>query len=416
MPHPPAEDPAARRRGRILAGAFLLAVISFAIFKLTANRSPNPEPAAVRVVWAFEPPERGSIISSPCVAGGRVYVAAILNAGLTNTGRVYCLDALTKKVVWQFDDDGGMLPMYSTPCVADGRLYVGEGMHANLESKLYCLDAATGRELWHFATAGHVESSPCVAAGGVYFGAGDDGLYCLDAVTGSPRWHHQGPIHIDSSPAVADGRVYAGSGVSRNHKTTEVFCLDAANGRVCWRTPTDLPAWGSPVIDGDDVFFGLGNGRLDTPARPPERPAGALLCVSAGAGNVRWRYSVGDAVLARPAAGAGHVYFGSRDGNCYCLDRAAGTLCWKDELGSPLLTAPALAGQRLYVVACGGLVRCLDAADGRACWNFDVARLTGMRPQLFSSPAVVGEPRRLYFGAEVQSPVGSAAVLYCLGE
>src|SRR5205814_1193228 len=79
--------------------------------------------------------------------------------------------------------------------------------------QFYCLDAADGHKLWQFETAGHIESSPCVADGKVFFGAGDDGLYCLDAGTGSRRWHFQGPFHIDTSPAVAGGRVYAGSGV-----------------------------------------------------------------------------------------------------------------------------------------------------------------------------------------------------------
>src|SRR5207244_12980553 len=130
-------------------------------------------------------------------------------------------------------------------------LYIGEGMHANLVCKLYCLDAGSGRKLWHFTVGGHIESSPCVADGRVFFGAGDDGLYCLDAVSGAKRWQLAGAHHIDSNPAVAGRWVYAGSGVSRARKTTEVFCLDAADGSLRWRRPVDLPAWGSPCVNGD---------------------------------------------------------------------------------------------------------------------------------------------------------------------
>src|SRR5438874_1698217 len=86
---------------------------------------------AVEVVWCFEPAERGAMISSPVVTGDRVYVAAIRDLGLTTGGVIYCLDRETRRVLWQFDDDGQMQHMYSTPCVAFGRLYVGEGMHAN---------------------------------------------------------------------------------------------------------------------------------------------------------------------------------------------------------------------------------------------------------------------------------------------
>ena len=125
----------------------------------------------------------------------------------------------------------------------------------------------------------HVESTPVVASGKVFFGAGDDGLFCVDAATGAKLWHYHPGIHIDSTPAVVGKRVYAGSGVSLAHDLTEVFCLNSDGGSLVWRTRTDLPVWGSPVVDGDQVFFGLGNGRLNQSAAPPDKPAGAVLCV-----------------------------------------------------------------------------------------------------------------------------------------
>ena len=31
------------------------------------------------------------------------------------------------------------------------------------------------------------------------------------------------------------------------------------------KVPVDLPSWGTPVVHGDEVFFGLGNGdRMDS--------------------------------------------------------------------------------------------------------------------------------------------------------
>jgi outer membrane protein assembly factor BamB len=386
-----------------------------------STRPAEPVPARPAVVWMFEPPERGAILSSPRVTETRVFVATIHDAGFATCGAVYALDRATGKVVWRFDDGGTMLHTYSSPWLADGRLYIGEGMHANFACKLYCLDAATGRKLWHFEAAGHIESSPCVAGGAVFFGAGDDGLYCLDAVTGARRWKLEGPFHFDSNPAVSGGRVYAGSGVSRRHKEPQVFCLDAGGGQVLWRQATELPAWGSPVVDGGQVFVGLGTGRLTRRAEPPEVPAGALLCLDADSGAVRWRYAAPDALFVTPAVGPGHVYFGCRDHGCYCIERRAGTLVWRADLSSPVMTRPALVGRRLYVVASGGRVACLEADDGRAIWTFDVGAHTQTKPQLYSSPAVFPESpdapdRRLYFGSELKNPVSSAAVLFCLGD
>jgi outer membrane protein assembly factor BamB len=400
--------------------AMMLWTTAFAYAGLAIGLEPghvgqNP---LVRVVWTFEPVERGAIISSPRVCGDAVYVAAIEDFGSRTSGAVYRLNRFSGKVQWKFDDHGRMQHTYSTPCVADGQLFIGEGMHENFRCRLYCLEAATGRKLWDFETGGHIESSPCVAGGLVVFGAGDDGLYCLDATTGKKCWQFQGPFHLDASPAVAGGRVYAGSGISRNNKLTEVFCLGLDDGHEIWRRATDLPVWGSPVLEGEQVFFGLGNGRLIVTSPMAELPAGALLCLEARSGKPLWRFSADDAVLARAAVGPRHVYFGSRAGNCYCLDRQDGEMIWNRNLGSPIVTGPALDESDLYVVASGGRVYRLSAQSGDVQWTFDVATHTHSRPRLLASPALVaeesGDRHSIYVGTELANGINSAAVLYCL--
>jgi outer membrane protein assembly factor BamB len=412
-------DQRTAKRVLVLQGVLLWALASGCAGRTAQNAALNSAEAA-KVVWTYEQVERGAIVSSPCVVGDRVYVGAIRDAGLSTSGAVYCLSRDTGKIVWQFDDDGEMQHMYSSPCLADGRVYIGEGMHANHVCKFYCLDAASGHKLWQFVTEGHIESSPCVADGKVFFAAGDDGLYCLDAVTGAQRWHYQAPIHVDASATVVGKCLYSGSGVSRTRKATTIFCLDADEGKVLWQRTTDLPVWGSPAVSGDEVFFGLGNGRLMRSAEPPEKPAGALLCVAAKTGETRWRYAVSDGVLVRPIADDEHVYFGARNGCCYCLDRFHGRVCWTQDLGSPLVTNSALLDRHLYVVASGGQVSRLEADSGQIKWTFDVAAYSQTKPRLFSSPAVIPDGadarghHRIYFGAELQMPLNSAAVLYCL--
>jgi outer membrane protein assembly factor BamB len=382
--------------------------------------SPNPATPAVRLAWTFEPPQRGALAAGVQLDARHVYLAAIRDNPFAPSGALYCLERATRRVVWTFTDGGSMLHTISTPCLAGGLLYVGEGMHANSACKLYCLDCATGRKRWDFPADGHIESSPCVAGGAVFFGAGDDGLYALDAASGKVRWHFQDLLHVDASPAVAGGRLYAGSGVSRRLRRTEAFCLDARTGRPLWRTPTDLPVWGSPVVAGACVFFGLGNGRLTASVPPPARPAGALLCLDAVTGKVRWRCPAGDGVLVRPAVGGRRAYFVSRDGFCYAADRESGTLAWKTDLGGPLVAAPALAGGRLYVAGGPGRVAALSTGDGKVLWSYDIARASQTRPRLLSAPVVARDPasgaRQILFGAELRNPVSSAAVLYCLEE
>jgi outer membrane protein assembly factor BamB len=401
---------------RLWVALGFVALLGALVFLLVLPRHRTP---AVRVVWTFEPPERGAIVSSPLVAGDRVYVAAIQDLGPSSSGAVYALDRATGKVKWKFDAAGTMLPTYSSPCLDSGRLYLGEGMHGDHVCNFYCLDAATGKGRWRATASDHIESSPCVSGGKVFFAAGDDGVFALDAARGTLAWHVHPPGHIDCSPVVDGPRLYVGSGLTNTQKTTALYCLDPTDGRELWHVATDLPVWGSPGVAGDLLFVPLGNGRLLESVEPPGRPAGAMLCLDAATGRERWRYPVGDGILVGPTLDGDRVYFGARDGSCHCLDRD-GRSCWSADLGSPVVTRPALLDHRLYVVPLRGPVVCLDAATGRRLWAYDLAATSRTTPQLVSSPAVLdareaGRGRRdIFFGAELKNPVRNAAVLYCL--
>jgi hypothetical protein len=399
--------------------ALVLAVLLLGGLACWLRPDAKPQSAAVappvRLAWVFDTGRPGAIAASPIVAGDRIYLATIRDRNLAAPrGAVLMVDRGTRRVVWSFNDAGRMLHTISTPTLADGRLYVGEGMHGNLPCHLYCLDASTGARRWAYPAGGHIEGGACVAGSRVYFAAGDDGVYALDGASGSLNWHYQGPVHVDTTPAVAAGRLFAGGGLSRQFRAPEAFCLGAQTGRPLWRQPTDLPVWGSPVVAGQRVLFGLGNGRLIQSVAPPEKPAGALLCLNVKDGSVLWRERTGDAVFGRAAVAGPHVYFTCRDGTCTCLEIETGRRLWRQSLGSPAVTTPAVDGNRVYVVATAGQVRCLEAASGVVLWAYD---MESRDAQLLSSPVIVREKgrRQILFGAEVRAG-RNYALLYCLEE
>jgi outer membrane protein assembly factor BamB len=401
--------------------------------------------------WRMVFEGKGAILSSPRVEGDRLYVAAA--RGLADTfGSLYCVDltkrdAQTRGLAWTFDDDGAMKQVFCSPTVADGRVFIGEGFHIDQGCKLYCLDAKTGKKLWEFLTESHTEATPVVVNGKVYFGAGDDGVYCLDARTGEKIWQFpEGErrkklhLHCDSSPAVVGRRVYIGGGLDDEDGRGDpvIACLDADTGKEIWLRQTPrlmirrgdstgarlpLPAWGSPVVDAGQVFYGVGNGRMTEDSRTFE-PAGALLCVDAATGKDLWPpYQVGNGVLNRPALDRDRVYFGSRDGYCYCLDRRTGKLRWRTALSSPVVATPAVDvctscghTSTVYALATGGQVCCLDPYTGKVHWAYD--DLMKLGPVLVSSPALVvthtpeGARRHIYFGAALNN--GTVQALYCL--
>ena len=379
----------------------------------------------LRQVWKVT--HQGDVSSSPALAGKQVYLGLIGGNVIEKTGAVVCLNRDTGKELWRFDNGGKMRPPHSSPFVADGLLYIGEGFHENAGCRLFCLNAADGKKVWEFETNSHTESSPRVADGKVFFGAGDDGLYCLDAKSGKKLWQYPPPdaregLHIDASPTVVGKRLYCGSGESRSNKKKQVFCLDTDSGKPVWvRDDIDIPSWSAPTVYDGRVYFGLANGRLTISA---DMPRGAMLCLDARDGKRLWYFErVKDGVHTRPAVDAHHVYFGSRDGHVYCLDRRRGTLVWKKDLQSPLVASPALARcsccdatTSLYIAAFDGGVYCLDPDSGDIFWQH--MELTGYSALQLSAPVVEvqrskgGDRRRIYLASGVNG--NAQAVVYCL--
>jgi hypothetical protein len=86
-------------------------------------------------IWNFT--AGGRFWSSPAVAGGRVYVGSdnnkVMAHGLWDVpgdNKLYCLDAATGAHVWSYTTGDSVL---SSPAVADGKVYVG-----SMDGKVYC--------------------------------------------------------------------------------------------------------------------------------------------------------------------------------------------------------------------------------------------------------------------------------------
>jgi hypothetical protein len=94
--------------------------------------------------------------------------------------------------------------------------------------------------------------------------------------------------------------VYAGS--SDAHF---VHAVDARSGEELWRYDTARPAWSSPAVAGEVLFFGDGAGRLHA----VERKTGKGL----------WTFRTGSQLFSSPAVAEGVVYVGSTDGGVYAI-------------------------------------------------------------------------------------------------
>lgn len=143
--------------------------------------------------------DRRQIYSSPAVHEGVVYFGS-RDAGL------YALDLETGQQRWR-SNDGTSAWVISSPAVAGGRVYSARSSSTLVRA----LDAADGSEIWRVATEAAVFASPVLAGETLYVANGAGLVLALNARDGSERWRHRTGGGVWATPLVADGRLYVGS-------------------------------------------------------------------------------------------------------------------------------------------------------------------------------------------------------------
>jgi outer membrane protein assembly factor BamB len=443
----------------VILGAMLLGHVAFvpAIFggKIsTSGKGEGKEQtgtieakiAPVKEKWVYAAGENifGMFASTPLVDGDAIYTSY---STALQRATVIRLDRQTGNQKWAFAKFD-LRQMISSPCLADGKLYFGEGFHDDTNCNVYCIDADSGKQIWRFKTEGQTESSPTVAHGKVYIGAGNVGVYCLDAKDGAVIWKYPADdasvrtrvaynrrlLRFGGGMVVVGNRLYCGSGVDRNKKgpdedkgETASFCLDAATGKLIWKTAAPYPVWSTPVIKDGMVYVTSGNGDVFSDAPLPEKKGGALQCLDAETGKEQWSIKLDNGVIEAPAVDAHRIYFGCRDGYIYCVSRADGKQRWRYFLESPIIATPVLDSDPVYertvsvfTLSTAGKVCCMNPQTGDIIWRFD---LTDKRAAISTSPRLVvtrtadGYTRHLYFGCGLGGGADiydNRPVFYCL--
>lgn len=358
----------------------------------------DPPPMSPGLVWDFD--EELTFYASPAVVGNRVYATSAhlgaFGALGGDRGVIFCLDADAGGVVWRSSIDG-YRATFSSPAVFGERLVCGEGLHTTRDARVVCLDSLTGELVWQYRTSSHVESTPCIAEGRIFVGAGDDGYYCFDLepdANGEARvlWHASGEDFRDceTSPVVHDGRVYVGLGVGGQ----AVVCLDAETGDEIWRVTTDYPVFGPPSIADGMLFVGMGNGDFVNRAEDIGlAPAGRIIAISLATGTQVWALDLPRTVLGAVAADSKALYFGCRDGRVYAVSHE-GAILHEWDSHSALITSPGVTETHVYVVTETGRLYALARSDLRPAWDMNL----GAEGAFMSSPAVARG--HVYVGSE----------------
>jgi outer membrane protein assembly factor BamB len=437
----------------------------------TGNTDGVAGPATPKVLWVHRSQEH--FIAAPVPAGDRVYVSGL---GAFNVSAFYALAVDPKaaqRVVWSKTTPYLKLPTVSSPALVDGKLVFGDGMHQTDSAVLHCLRAEKGLLLWQLPVPGklvHLEGSPTVQDGRVYFGGGAAGVLCVDlqrvTLDGKEadllaiqrilekRWAElvakfeeekkkdadfavppsedqlpkPAPVtlwqqgkdkwHIDAPVAVAGDRVLVASAFLDDEKVGEraLFCLDAKTGEIRWKAPVQFNPWGGPSVQGDVAVVGGSSIRYDPKLLKGAK--GEVVAFDLSSGKEKWRKDVPGGVVSCVALGDGLAIATATDGKVRAFNLADGDRRWIYDAKMPLFAPVAVAGGTAYAGDLRGVVHAINLGDGKAKWALDL----GSHPEVKAPGMIYGGPvvhggRLLVATCNLEGPFArKPTVVVCLGE
>jgi outer membrane protein assembly factor BamB len=290
---------------------------------------------------------------------------------------------------------------HSSPVVWGDKVFVTCASDTTAQRMVVGLDAKTGQTLWkkeygshtfpHHADNSYASSTPAVDADRVYVCWSTPEEFTLVALThdGAEAWKADlGPFISQhgggNSPIVIGDTVLLGD--EKEGGASFLFGIDAATGKVKWKTPrktlTFSPA--TPVVfhpksGADQVVF--------------TSQAEGMTGVDPKTGKVIWQQpALFDArTVGSPVTGAGllfatcgqgaggHILTAIRPG-----ENGSSAVAWKVKDETPYVTTPIIKGDLIFCWCDRGVVTCARAATGESLWHEHVPG------SYYSSPICAG--------------------------
>lgn len=174
----------------------------------------------------------------------------------TETGLLTTWPEGGPEILWQAGSGDG----YSGMSVADGRLYTLYGRDS--DELLVCLDAESGEQIWQYRVDskftnnfGHGPRCTPTVDGNIVYGLSANGkLVALNAIKGSEVWKIDlvkkfgakiPTWGISTSPLIYNNYLLVDVGGSGENG---FMAFNKKNGKVVWKTKTDMPGYSVPMI------------------------------------------------------------------------------------------------------------------------------------------------------------------------
>src|SRR5688572_20861393 len=157
-----------------------------------AEEVPAP-PMKERWKYKTSDEDRASVVSSPVVAGERVYVADV-------KGVLHAINLKTGKADWTYPTPDGF---ETTPLIYDGKVYLGD-----MAGKFHCVNVTDGKKVWTIDAESSIHSSANVHDSKIVFGTDGAEIFCLHAADGKEAWRARAGDRVNAAPSIGNGLAY----------------------------------------------------------------------------------------------------------------------------------------------------------------------------------------------------------------
>lgn len=150
-------------------------------------------------IWKFEIPENTRHKGIRSSAAGTVDVV-VFGA---EDGTLYALDAERGHQKWRYSTGASIV---GSPCIAEGNVYIG-----NLDGTVSTVDLQTGEVRWQLNTGTSIYANISFANSRVFVGTTGGTMFAFKAPTGEPVWTVDLGSVINSGATIASNTIYVGT-------------------------------------------------------------------------------------------------------------------------------------------------------------------------------------------------------------
>jgi len=252
----------------------------------------------------------------------------------TTAGTVYCVDAVERKVLWQYQAENNL----------EQPLYAGEENFYILDSGdfITCLDPAGGfnwrKKLPLAISGGAAEGRNIVSVGTI------GGLIALDVKTGAVLWQIETEKAVQSVPLAYTNKIVFGAD---DHK---VYIVNTT-GKLIGTFAAEGEVRGSFLVEGQRLYFGS----YDY----------FFYCLDLKNIKKKWRVKTGGILHSYPILDESKIFFISYNNVLYCYNSRNGSLVWWQAVPARSHFVPVIIKDKIVVSSMSSQIKCFDKRTGK---------------------------------------------------